>query len=303
MNTLRLLFSIGLLCAPTLVTADLTHSIGLDITDYDDEVVGENRTFELDTLQYGLSYGVWLESGIGVTLSGWQSQADEDWNTNAPLEREQNGLQLGASLPVSLWFSQLDADANYRLALTYAQSEANTRLNFANGNPLYREDVESWSLSTSLSRDWGWQSLTVSPSLGLSYQDFSSSLWQRQLFAVNQQIDQQDQGWSAEAGVNLAYDVEQSAQLLWSPYLTLNWFEPLTLDSAANQTLTLNRGARSRSQSSRVTSTTDEDSNGVYALGLFAVWQDWSADLSWSDTFATQTDTSAQLRFGVSRSF
>lgn len=293
---------LALLCAPAFVSAETTHTLGVDITDYDDAVIGESRTLELDTQQYGLSYALGLESGVGVMLSGWQSDASETLNASASLEREQNGWQLGASLPVAQWFSQLDADANYRLALTYAQAEAKTRSDFANGNGFYREDAENWSLSTALSRDWHWQALTLSPSLGLSYQEFSSSLSQR-LLAVNQQIYQRDQGWSAEAGVNLAYDIEQSAQLLWSPYLALNWLEPLTLDSAANQTSTLSRGGRSLSRSNRVASSTDEDGSGVYALGLLWLWQDWSADLSWSDTFSTQTNTGAQLRLGVSRSF
>ena len=162
-------------------------------------------------------------------------------------------------------------------------------------------------LGASLARDWYWQQFSLSPSLGLSYQEFSSSLWQQIQFrrggAVNQHIDQQDQGWSADASVNLAYDIEQSAQLLWSPYLTLNWLEPLTLDSALSQTSTLQRGSLSRSRSSRSTLEANDGGSGVYALGLFVLWQDWSADLSWSDTFSTQTNTGAQLRFGVSRSF
>jgi hypothetical protein len=282
-----------LLLGANLVRAETVHSLGFDLSSYDDVVVGQNENFDLETRQYGLSWRLLPETGPVSGASLWWSDASREWDRPASLQREQLGGQLSVSHTLGA--------SEYSLGLFLSGHEMETLLAIPVCTGPCLEQVRSWSLALQLQRGWSVQALTLTPSAGVIYLQERRKQTQQIAQVLNSTFSERAEGWSLELGLALGYDYELSDSWIFSPYLDLNWSEPLDLSSSGTRSdqLVGRVGNPGRSRSIRYGAVYEDYLSG--AAGLSWMWRDWLFDLSWSAIIhpSHDTDPGPQLRAGL----
>ncbi len=292
---------LGFLVFASSAQAETLYLLGGHIAQYEDVVLGENGQTELDTRQYGFAWRALPEQGAALGVSYWWSEAERSWARPAHLKREQWGAQLSVA--------QALGASDYSLGLYLSRADMDTRLEVAGCLSPCREAVESWSGSLILNRSALWGGLSLTPSLGFSYRH--DTLQQVRelgspLPSLTQSITEKSLGWSLELGLALAYDIELASASILTPYLNLNWSEPLTLETRGSESATLRPRNSTRAGISRSHGygATHEDSLSGSA-GMSWMWQDWLWDISASAILAPRhdTDPGTEWRAGLSYLF
>ena len=272
-----------------LLFAGSDHSIEFSVSEYDEYMLGLNRSAKIKPQIHTVNYGYSIEDEWQLSLSYWQGEGEIDWSERIYIKRELDGGRVSISYqPSALWFelgsglNESDTNLNDLLSRVYVQEKIRSAEFFFGSG--YESDISDFLLSVSLS---------------YSYQETDSVLLEGRASGSEQGLEQDEDGTYLSAGLQAAYPYVINDSTFILPYIGLSWTEVLSGEVRLQSTLRGGGGNIRLGEERRETN--DFDGNGFGVLGVTLFYDEFSGDLSWAEVIDEPlAGSQLSLGFGVS---
>ncbi len=254
-------------------------SISLAWQKYEQTIVGQSKSETIEPHEWMLGLN-WLgESDWMFSLSGGKGRWRGDWNSTTRLDVETRTAGVTLSHFNDVWTQSF----GFQFSESALRGDESTSTNTVS------ETTQSREWFAALTYDALWGSLWLSPTLKLAWQDSelvqASTINFRNGNSISGRRVQHQDGSYADLSLVFSKEFSQD-NLLLSPYLLVNWSEVL---SGEVVTTSETRATNRRFIGDTEVSDDDSEGSGLTLLGIGMYMENWSFDLSWSNTLNNDT--------------
>jgi len=289
-------------CADSSPISQL-QSLSLSYQNADDLIQANNQIIETTLATVTLFHSYQWNQHWLLSSSLWQgrdSGASNKFKTFKHTDFKQD--TKGASVSVMGFFDAL----SWETGVSFSQENAEVylvqpRSMSSNIRKVdFTQDIHSWDFFTSSSYVLDWHLFSLTPSLGLGYQQSQRDTITDALIKNSPLREKAKTNLDSSylmSGITLSYLVEgvgvfgNSAEILWQPSFSVSWTESLSGGSKRQSNIELHN-ARGKQLKTSQQIGRNEVNSGAYSTSLLMLVGDYYVECSYANTF--NTDFSGQ---------